>query len=97
MSNQGITDRYIRVFESLIKHGIVKNQKELCDELGTYSHIIPQMKRGIRAVTVDMVTNICQKYNANAAYIFGTSEDKFLPITKPKYQSHENKHPGDCK
>ncbi len=74
-----VNQRFCKVYEALEKLNLIKGKSDLAKKLDTYNHVINSILKGQRNITVDQLQKLFQLYQLNANYLFGISEDMFLP------------------
>ena len=55
----------------------IKSKSDIAAKLGTYNHIINNILKGERNVTIDQLNKLIELYDINANYVFGCSIDMF--------------------
>ncbi|MBK7406644.1 MAG: S24 family peptidase [Saprospirales bacterium] len=81
-SDHIVNQRFKTVFEELERRRMIKGKSDIAKSLGTYNHVVNSILKGQRNVTVDQLSKMFQIYEVNANYLFGLSEDLFLPSAK---------------
>ncbi|MEL6719035.1 MAG: S24 family peptidase [Bacteroidota bacterium] len=76
-----VNQRFKSVFKNLEDRNLIKGKSDIANELGTYNHIINSILKGQRNVTIDQLHQLFSKYDINANYLFGLSDDMFLSGT----------------
>ncbi|MEM1327706.1 MAG: LexA family transcriptional regulator [Bacteroidota bacterium] len=74
-----VNQRFKRVYEVLEQQELIKGKSDVAKELGTYNHIINSILKGQRNITIDQLTQLFEKYSINANYLFGLSDEMFVP------------------
>lgn len=77
-----VNQRFKAVFEELEARRLIKGKSDIAKRLGTYNHVVNSILKGQRNVTVDQLWKLFETYEVNANYLFGQSEDIFLPTAK---------------
>lgn len=78
-----VNQRFKNVFKELEKLNIIRGKSDIAKNLGTYNHVINSILKGQRNITVDQLNKLFDTYGINANYIFGASEEYFLPHIDP--------------
>ena len=78
-SNHIVNQRFRNVFQELEKLNRIKGKSDIAKQLGTYNHVINSILKGQRNITVDQLDKLFTIYGINANYLFGNSDDMFLP------------------
>ncbi|MCB9283112.1 MAG: S24 family peptidase [Lewinellaceae bacterium] len=81
-SDHIVNQRFKTVFEELERRRLIKGKSDIAKHLGTYNHVVNSILKGQRNVTVDQLFKLFETYDVNANYLFGLSEDLFLPTAK---------------
>lgn len=94
-----VNQRFKAVFEELEARRLIKGKSDIAKRLGTYNHVVNSILKGQRNVTVDQLWKLFETYEVNANYLFGQSEDIFLPSAKildlmPTRSMQERHFPG---
>ena len=74
-----VNQRFKQVFEELEKLHIIRGKSDIAKRLGTYNHVINSILKGQRNITVEQLNKLFETYSINANFIFGSSEELFLP------------------
>jgi phage repressor protein C with HTH and peptisase S24 domain len=74
-----VNQRFKRVYTELEKTNKIKGKSDIAKHLGTYNHVINSILKGERNITVDQLNKLFDIFKVNANYLFGISEDLFLP------------------
>lgn len=77
-----VNQRFKAVYEELERRRLIKGKSDIAKRLGTYNHVVNSILKGQRNVTVDQLWKLFSNYEVNANYLFGFSEDIFLPSAK---------------
>lgn len=78
-SDHIVNQRFSKVFAELEKRNIIKGKSDIAKKLGTYNHVINSILKGQRNITVDQLNKLFEQYAVNANYLFGNSDQIFLP------------------
>lgn len=94
-----VNQRFKAVFEELEARRLIKGKSDIAKRLGTYNHVVNSILKGQRNVTVDQLWKLFETYEVNANYLFGQSEEIFLPTAKvldllPTRSLQERHFPG---
>jgi len=81
-SDHIVNQRFKAVFEELERRRMIKGKSDIAKRLGTYNHVINSILKGQRNVTVDQLGKLFNTYEIDANYLFGLSEDLFLPTAQ---------------
>lgn len=77
-----VNQRFKAVYEELERRRMIKGKSDIAKRLGTYNHVVNSILKGQRNVTVDQLWKLFGAYEVNANYLFGLSEEVFLPSAK---------------
>jgi phage repressor protein C with HTH and peptisase S24 domain len=72
-----VNQRFKLIYEALLKNSKVKNKSDLAAKLGTYNHIINNILKGERGVTLEQINKLIEIFGINANYIFGSAPFMF--------------------
>lgn len=81
-----VNQRFASVYQALERYNIIKGKSDIAKKLGTYNHVINSILKGNRNITVDQLNRLFDHYGLNANYLFGNSEDMFLPNFNPELE-----------
>ena len=74
-----VNQRFKRVYTELERTNKIKGKSDIAKHLGTYNHVINSILKGERNITVDQLNKLFDIFKVNANYLFGISDDLFLP------------------
>jgi len=74
-----VNQRFKHVYTELERANKIKGKSDIAKHLGTYNHVINSILKGERNITVDQLNRLFDIFKVNANYLFGISEDLFLP------------------
>ncbi len=93
-----VNQRFKAVYNILESQNLIKGKSDLAEKLDTYNHVINNILKGQRNITVDQLNKLFDTYNINANYLFGLSEEVFLeggaPNTLPTRNLKERSQSG---
>ena len=72
-----VNRRFNAIFYKLLETHKIKSKSDIAAKLGTYNHIINNILKGERNVTIDQLNKLIELYDINANYVFGCSKDMF--------------------
>lgn len=72
-----VNQRFRDVYRLLEKDGRIKGKSDLAKHLDTYNHVVNSILNGKRNLTVDQINLLCDHFQINANYMFGTEEEMF--------------------
>lgn len=72
-----VNQRFREVYRLLEKESRIKGKSDLAKHLDTYNHVVNSILNGKRNLTVDQINLLCDHFQINANYMFGTEEDMF--------------------
>ena len=72
-----VNRRFSAIFYKLLESNKIKSKSDIAAKLGTYNHIINNILKGERNVTIDQLNKLIELYDINANYVFGCSMDMF--------------------
>lgn len=78
-SDHIVNQRFKKVYHQLEKQNIIKGKSDIAKKLGTYNHVINSILKGQRNITVDQLNRLFDVYGIDANYLFGNSDDMFMP------------------
>lgn len=78
-SDHIVNQRFRKVFAELENQNLIKGKSDIAKHLGTYNHVINSILKGQRNITVDQLSRLFETYQVDANYMFGISEQMFLP------------------
>lgn len=81
-SDHIVNQRFKTVFEELERRRMIKGKSDIAKSLGTYNHVVNSILKGQRNVTVDQLGKLFTTYEVNSNFLFGLSEEMFLPSAK---------------
>ncbi len=102
ISNPVINERFTDLFKVLRERGLVKNKSRLAEKLGTYNHVINNIIKKERNLTIEQIHKMVSLYDVNVNYLFGRSdvmfgndteadiEEKVLRITEKIVEGRNN-------
>ncbi|MGK0365394.1 MAG: SOS-response transcriptional repressor LexA [Saprospiraceae bacterium] len=74
-----VNQRFKNVYTELERANKIKGKSDIAKHLGTYNHVINSILKGERNITVDQLNKLFDIFKVNANYLFGISDDIFLP------------------
>jgi len=77
-----VNQRFKSVYEELERRRLIKGKSDIAKRLGTYNHVVNSILKGQRNITVDQLWKLFGAYEVNANYLFGLSDDIFLPSAR---------------
>lgn len=78
-----VNQRFKIVFNELEKTNKIKGKSDIASKLGTYNHVINSILKGDRNITVEQLHKLFELYGISANFVFGFSDDVFLPGYEP--------------
>jgi plasmid maintenance system antidote protein VapI len=78
-SDHIVNQRFKNVYETLEHENLIRGKSDIAKKLGTYNHVINSILKGQRNITVDQMHKLFEIYAVNANYMFGLTNDMFLP------------------
>ncbi len=82
-SDSTVNQRFKIVFNELEKTNKIKGKSDIAAKLGTYNHVINSILKGDRNITVEQLHKLFELYGISANFVFGFSNDIFLPGYEP--------------
>lgn len=76
--NNIVNLRFRQVYKQLERDGAVRGKSDIAEKLGTYNHVIGDILKGKRNLTVEQINKLVDLYGVNANFLFGNSEQMFL-------------------
>ena len=83
-SDHIVNQRFKSVFQELEKQNLIKGKSDIAKKLGTYNHVINSILKGQRNITVDQLRKLFDIYLVNANFMFGLTDEMFLPESEYK-------------
>jgi hypothetical protein len=83
--NTNISHRFSLVENELKKRGVISTRKELAFALDTYNHVILEIRKLKRMLTIKQAQLLTKTYGVNMNFIFGRSDIMFLSDIKPTF------------
>jgi plasmid maintenance system antidote protein VapI len=78
-----VNQKFKIVFNELEKTNKIKGKSDIAVKLGTYNHVINSILKGDRNITVEQLYKLFELYGISANFVFGFSNDIFLPGYEP--------------
>jgi plasmid maintenance system antidote protein VapI len=78
-----VNQRFKIVFNELEKNNKIKGKSDIASKLGTYNHVVNSILKGDRNITVEQLHKLFELYGISANFMFGFSDDVFLPGYEP--------------
>lgn len=73
-SSNIVNQNFRKVYRQLEEDGKIKGKSDIAKHLGTYNHVINSILKGKRNITVDQINRLCEEYEVNANFLFGSSD-----------------------
>ncbi len=73
-----VNRRFRQVYKTLETHRLIKGKSDLAKKLDTYNHVINNILKGQRNITLDQLLKLCRHYGVNANFLFGLDSRMFL-------------------
>ena len=89
-SDSTVNQRFKIVFGELEKTNKIKGKSDIASKLGTYNHVINSILKGDRNITIEQLNRLFELYGVSANFVFGFSEDVFLPGYEPITSHNKN-------
>lgn len=70
--------RFRQVYKQLEKDGQIKGKSDIAERLGTYNHVIGDILKGKRNLTVEQINKLVDLFGINANFLFGNSDQMFM-------------------
>lgn len=77
-SDHPINQNFGKVFKELSSRNAIKGKSDIAKKLDTYNHIINNILKGDRNITIDQILKLSNHYEINPNYLFGKSDQMFL-------------------
>lgn len=77
IQNPVINERFSKVYDRLKELKKVKNKSRLAELLGTYNHVINNIIKKERNLTIEQIHKLVELFDVNVNYLFGRSEVMF--------------------
>lgn len=82
-SDHIVNQRFKTLFEELENRRLIKGKSDIAKRLGTYNHVVNSILKGERNITVDQLYKLFHHYGVSANFLFGLSDELFLPGALP--------------
>ena len=89
-SDSMVNQRFKIVFGELEKTNKIKGKSDIASKLGTYNHVINSILKGDRNITIEQLNKLFELYGVSANFVFGFSDDIFLPGYEPIASHNKN-------
>jgi len=73
-----VNRRFRQVYQTLEEMRLIKGKSDLAKKLDTYNHVINNILKGQRNITLDQILKLCHHYGVNANFLFGLDNQMFL-------------------
>ncbi len=73
-----VIQRFNSVYNLLLDTNKIKGKSDLAEKLDTYNHVINDILKGKRSITIDQLNKLFLIFNIDANYIFGLSDSFYL-------------------
>lgn len=83
-----VDKKIFQAIDYLKDTGQLRFNKDFADALGIHRQLLNNIKSGKQSFTVDHIVTMCKKFNINASFLFGQTEEicrknvKSLPSKK---------------
>ena len=74
-----VNQRFKEVYAELERMNRIKGKSDIAAHLDTYNHVINAILKSERNITVEQLNKLFDTFSVNANYLFGNSEEMFLP------------------
>lgn len=85
-----VNKRFRIVFDYLKENNKIKSKSDLAVKLGTYNHIVNNILKGKRNITLDQMNKLIEIYRINANFLFGCSSQMLEDGTDASYSLSDN-------
>lgn len=72
-----VNQRFRSVYKQLEKDNRIKGKSDIAERLGTYNHVVGDILKGKRNLTVEQINKLVELFGINANYLFGGSNQMF--------------------
>lgn len=87
-----VNEKFSNIFYELSMRKSIKGKSDLAKKLDTYNHVINNILKGERNITVDQILKLCEYFNVSADYVFGLSDRMFLNESiLPNYEAEDSR------
>lgn len=76
-SDHPVNRKFNHVYEELIVRKLIKSKSDLAKNLETYNHIINNILKGDRNITVDQIRLLSERYDVRPDFLFGKTNEAF--------------------
>jgi phage repressor protein C with HTH and peptisase S24 domain len=77
INNPIINERFCQLYKQMREMGMIKNKSRLAEKLGTYNHVINNIMKKERNLTIEQIHKLVDLFNVNVNYLFGRSDIMF--------------------
>jgi phage repressor protein C with HTH and peptisase S24 domain len=77
INNPIINERFCQLYKQMREIGMIKNKSRLAEKLGTYNHVINNIMKKDRNLTIEQIHKMVELFDVNVNYLFGRSEVMF--------------------
>jgi plasmid maintenance system antidote protein VapI len=76
-SDHPVNRKFNHIYEELIIRNLIKSKSDLAKNLETYNHIINNILKGDRNITVDQIRLLSERYDVRPDFLFGKTNEPF--------------------
>ena len=76
-SDHPVNRKFKHIYEELIMRNLIKSKSDLAKNLETYNHIINNILKGDRNITVDQIRLLSERYDVRPDFLFGQTNAPF--------------------
>lgn len=72
-----VNQRFRLIYDLLEKGRYIKGKSDVAQQLGTYNHVINNILKGERNLTLAQIQQLCSQFGIDSNYLFGFSDHPF--------------------
>jgi phage repressor protein C with HTH and peptisase S24 domain len=73
-----VNQQFTTLFKDLQDQGKIKGKSDIARVLGTYNHVINDIIKGKRNLTLEQINNLMEAFKVNANFLFGRTNQMYL-------------------
>ena len=72
-----ISQQFAKLVDCLLESGKIKNKSQLARVMDSYNHVVSDIMKGRRNLTLDQINALVAEYDLDVNYLFGVSDNMF--------------------